>query len=525
MNTRLVVLISGNGSNLQAVIDACRVGGLPAQVVAVISNKSSAYGLARARQAGIPAVVKAKPKEQDRKEYDAELAALVQSYAPDWVVLAGWMRVLSMEFLGRFPNHVVNLHPALPGAFPGIEAIERAFESYQRGEIAHTGVMIHLVPDEGVDVGPVLAQEIVPIQPADTLESLAARIHGVEHRLLVQTLRNLIVSTSPYLSPIKLCLYPVQKLRYGENPHQTATLYSLEPGVGPLGGKFLQGKELSYTNLLDLDLGWRVVTGFERPTIAIIRQVSPCGIASAELLSDAFSLALASDVGEALASSVSGSLASSSAAATGAVVASNRLLDAATVTAMGNLFIECLIAPGYTEEARDLLARRKYCCLIEMPDLSIEPRIELRSIAYGVIKQDVDFGDPAGSAAWRVVSDRQPSEDEWAALRFAWKACIYVRSNAIVLARGAATIGIGGGQPNRADCVRVALLRAGGRAAGAVMASDAFFPSPDAVELAAQAGVTAVVHPGGSVRDQDALDAANRYGMAMLLTGVRHFKH
>lgn len=188
---RLVVLVSGNGSNLQAILDACEIGELPASVVAVISNKADAYGLERAQKAKIAAIAKPKLKTQDRRMYDSELAELVISVNPDWVVLAGWMRVLSSAFLDCFPNRVINLHPALPDTFPGTHAIERAFEAYQRGEVQQTGVMVHLVPDEGVDVGPVLAQEIVAIQPDDTLETLEARVHATEHWLLVETLKSL----------------------------------------------------------------------------------------------------------------------------------------------------------------------------------------------------------------------------------------------------------------------------------------------------------------------------------------------
>ncbi len=191
-NVRLVVLISGSGTNLQAILDACRDGTLPAAVAAVVSNKRDAFGLERARKAGVPAVVKPKPKEQDRREYDSELADLVASYKPDWVILAGWMRVLSSNFLSRFPARVMNLHPALPDAFPGTHAIDRAFEAFQRGEIKGTGVMVHLVPDEGVDSGPVLLQEEVSVLAGDTLESLEARIHSVEHRLLVAAIRKAI---------------------------------------------------------------------------------------------------------------------------------------------------------------------------------------------------------------------------------------------------------------------------------------------------------------------------------------------
>jgi phosphoribosylaminoimidazolecarboxamide formyltransferase / IMP cyclohydrolase len=315
-----------------------------------------------------------------------------------------------------------------------------------------------------------------------------------------------------YLSgaaPLRILAHPEQKLRYGENPHQSATLYTYKPGAGPLGGRVLQGKELSYTNLLDLDGAWRVVTAFERPSVAIVKHVSPCGIASADALPEAFRLALASDP----------------VSAYGGIVAANRTIDAATVGALGNLFIECIVAPGFDAGARELLAKRKNCRLLEMPDAVIEPAFEFRSVTRGVLMQESDFGDPPGAPEWKVVSRRAPTEAEWRGLRFAWKACRFVRSNAIVFAQGEATVGIGGGQPNRVDCVRIAVQRAGERAQGAAMASDAFFPFPDSVQLAAEAGITAAIHPGGSVRDPEAIAAADAAGMAMVVTGVRHFRH
>jgi formyltetrahydrofolate-dependent phosphoribosylglycinamide formyltransferase len=192
MKTRLVVLISGNGSNLQAILDACASGEMQASVVTVISNKPDAHGLTRARNAGVEAVHFPKLENESRRDYDTRLADYVITKLPDYVVLAGWMRLLSSSFLSCFPNRVINLHPALPGTFPGTHAIERAFEAYQRGEIDHTGVMVHLVPDEGVDNGPVLATKSISIYPEDTLELLAARVHGVEHRVLVAVLKKLI---------------------------------------------------------------------------------------------------------------------------------------------------------------------------------------------------------------------------------------------------------------------------------------------------------------------------------------------
>ncbi|MGB8647773.1 MAG: phosphoribosylglycinamide formyltransferase [Anaerolineae bacterium] len=191
-HARIVVLISGTGSNLQAILDACASGELNAQVVAVISDKNQAYGLERARLARVLAIAKVKPKNQERRDYDAELADLVASYHPDWIALAGWMRILTSAFVDRFPNRIINLHPALPGAFPGTHAIERAYYAYCRNEIDHTGVMVHYVSDEQVDAGPALEVETVPIYAEDTVETLEARIHTVEHRLLVSVLKKLV---------------------------------------------------------------------------------------------------------------------------------------------------------------------------------------------------------------------------------------------------------------------------------------------------------------------------------------------
>jgi formyltetrahydrofolate-dependent phosphoribosylglycinamide formyltransferase len=188
---RLVVLASGNGTNLQAILDACADGRLPADVAAVVSNKAGSGALQRAADAGVPFVHAAPHTGEPRPDYDARLADIVSGFDPDWVVLAGWMRILSMSFLGWFPGMVVNLHPALPGELPGVDAIERAWREAQEGRRDHTGVMVHLVPSEGVDDGPVLATATVSIHPSDSLESLTQRVHVVEHRLLVETLATL----------------------------------------------------------------------------------------------------------------------------------------------------------------------------------------------------------------------------------------------------------------------------------------------------------------------------------------------
>jgi phosphoribosylaminoimidazolecarboxamide formyltransferase / IMP cyclohydrolase len=302
--------------------------------------------------------------------------------------------------------------------------------------------------------------------------------------------------------------FPSHTLRYGENPHQSAVYYSYRPGEGPLGGHVIQGKELSYNNLLDLDAAWKAVVQFDSPSICIVKHLSPCGIASAENLAIAYHQAFASDPVSAF----------------GGVISCNRTVDGETAAAMQDLFIECIVAPGFSPEALAVFTHKKNCRVLQMPDLKIEPEYEIRSITRGFLKQAIDFGDPV-DADWKVVSQRQPTEQEWKALKFAWKACQYVKSNAIVFCLDQATVGIGGGQPNRVDSVRIAAAKAGPKAGGAVMASDAFFPFPDSIEVAAAAGITAVIHPGGSVRDQESVDAADKANMAMVVTGYRHFRH
>jgi phosphoribosylaminoimidazolecarboxamide formyltransferase/IMP cyclohydrolase len=307
---------------------------------------------------------------------------------------------------------------------------------------------------------------------------------------------------------LRLELHPIGELRYGENPHQKATLYSYNPETGPLGGNLLRGKALSYNNIMDLDAAWRSVLSFEKPAVCIVKHLSPCGVAASSSLEAAFRSALASDPVSAF----------------GGVLAANRTFDLETANALGDLFVECICAPGFTEEALNVLAARKNLRLLSMPNTSISPDFELRSVNQGVLRQTLDLGDPE-DANWRIVTGRQPTEAEWVGLRFAWRACQPVKSNAIVLAAGEATVGIGSGQPNRVDAVRIAVQRAGPRATGAVMASDAFFPFPDSIIEAAKAGVTAVIAPGGSLRDPDAIEAANLASMAMVFTGVRHFRH
>jgi phosphoribosylaminoimidazolecarboxamide formyltransferase/IMP cyclohydrolase len=353
------------------------------------------------------------------------------------------------------------------------------------------------------------------VTSAETRQRLALRAfaHTRDYDSAIERYLRQAVDPSPQPwalqlpSTLSLSLPQSQEMRYGENPHQVAGLYA-EPGVGPLGGRLLQGKPLSYNNLLDLDAAWSAALSFEEPTIVIVKHLSPCGIASAERLAAAFPAALTSDPVSAF----------------GGVIAANRPVDCATAKEMHELFVEAIAAPSFGDEALECFAQRKPNCRLVAISFPVEEKWSLRSVAGGLLVQSIDRGDPP-EVEWRVVTQRQPADDELAALRFAWQACRHIKSNAIVLARNAATVGIGGGLPSRLDAVKLAVTKAGERTRGAVMASDAFFPFPDAVEVAAEAGVTAVIQPGGSVRDEAVIAAAERLGLAMVFTGARHFRH
>jgi phosphoribosylaminoimidazolecarboxamide formyltransferase/IMP cyclohydrolase len=314
-------------------------------------------------------------------------------------------------------------------------------------------------------------------------------------------------------APLEIPGYaPAQELRYGENPHQAASFHAKD-GRAP----FVQysGKELSYNNLLDLDAAWTAVSELARPGAVLVKHSSPCGIAMAETLPDAYLAALASDPVSAF----------------GGILALNRPVDEALVAALGDLFLEVIAARSFTEGARArLLEKKKNCRVLAMTDAALLGTRQLKSAVGGLLVQDYDAALP-DPAAWTVATQRAPSDAEREALAFAFHAVKHVKSNAIVLAtpRGTdgvmATIGIGGGQTNRVDAVRQAIARAGVKAKGAVLASDAFFPFADSIAEATAAGIVAIAQPGGAIRDREVAEAADAAGMAMVFTGRRHFKH
>jgi phosphoribosylaminoimidazolecarboxamide formyltransferase / IMP cyclohydrolase len=294
-------------------------------------------------------------------------------------------------------------------------------------------------------------------------------------------------------------------LRYGENPHQKAALYSLRQG-GIAAAEQLQGKELSYNNLVDLDAAWQLIREFDRPAAAIVKHTNPCGCAEQSTLAESYRRAFETDPVSAF----------------GGVLAFNRAVDRDTAEEIAKTFVEAIAAPGYDAAARELLAAKKNLRLLAVsraPDENV-----VKSISGGYLVQTPDTHRLERDAC-QVKSERVPNDDEWRALEFAWKVAKHVKSNAIVFAREGQTVGVGAGQMSRVDAVKVGAMKALLPLEGTVLASDAFFPFPDGLEEAARHGITAVIQPGGSVGDEKVIAVANQLGLAMVFTGVRHFRH
>ena len=311
---------------------------------------------------------------------------------------------------------------------------------------------------------------------------------------------------------LSMKLERLELLRYGENPHQDAALYR-----DPLAGdrpcvaraKKVQGKELSYNNLLDADAAFECVAEFSDPAVVIVKHTNPCGVATNANTLVAYQKALACD----------------STSAFGGIVALNRQIDKATAEEIALLFVEVVVAPDANKEALEVLAKKPNVRVLltsTMPDLRASS-LAFRSIFGGILVQERD--NTVFESEPKVVTKRAPTAEEIADMKFAFTVCKHVKSNAIVYAKGGATVGIGAGQMSRIDSARIAAEKGGKRIVDSVMASDAFFPFPDVVHAANEAGATAIIQPGGSKNDQESIDCADRHGMAMVFTGVRHFRH
>jgi phosphoribosylaminoimidazolecarboxamide formyltransferase/IMP cyclohydrolase len=320
-------------------------------------------------------------------------------------------------------------------------------------------------------------------------------------------------SHAPYPEVMSLQLHKVQTLRYGENPHQAAAFYrDAKPPAGALANyRQLQGKELSYNNIADADAAWECVKSFDGPACVIVKHANPCGVAVGADPLTCYQRALTTDPTSAF----------------GGIIAFNRPIDEATVAAVSKQFVEVLIAPSFSEEALALMKAKQNVRLLQIELARAGNQMDVKRVGGGLLVQTPDERRLA-SSEMRIVSDRKPSEAQLADLQFAWQVAHFVKSNAIVFCGGGRTLGVGAGQMSRIDSARIAAIKAanaGLSLQGSVVASDAFFPFRDGLDVVVDAGATAVIQPGGSMRDNEVIDAANERGVAMVFTGVRHFRH
>lgn len=309
---------------------------------------------------------------------------------------------------------------------------------------------------------------------------------------------------------VQVVLEKVQSLRYGENPHQQAAFYrEVDSDGGVANAKQLHGKELSFNNIVDIEASYNLVAEFTEPAAAIIKHTNPCGTGIGATLAEAYKKAYEADPVSAF----------------GGIVALNRPVDLATANEIKQIFVEVVIAPSFDDDAFKILSEKKNIRLmtLPLPDLK-SGRMDMKRVSGGLLLQQADTFDTERSAM-RVVTKRQPTEDEWKQLLFAWKVVKHVKSNAIVVAGGDQTYGVGAGQMNRVGSAKIAFEQAGDKAKGAVLSSDAFFPFRDSIDECAKAGITAVIQPGGSIRDKESIEAADEHGIAMVFTDMRHFKH
>jgi phosphoribosylaminoimidazolecarboxamide formyltransferase/IMP cyclohydrolase len=334
---------------------------------------------------------------------------------------------------------------------------------------------------------------------ANTLDQLA----GTEAH---DTLSFHAASDAPFPSTLRLAYPLAMPLRYGENPHQRAALYNDQSGSGVAGARQLQGKELSYNNLVDLDACWELIQEFDQTAVAIIKHTNPCGTAIGSSVVEAYKLALETDPVSAF----------------GSVIGVNREVDAEAAEEIAKLFVEAVAAPSYTSEALARFATKKNLRLIVVNPG--ETTHVIRQVSGGLLLQDADRARISASDL-KTVTARKPSDPEIDSLLFAWRVCKHVKSNAIVYARNGQTLGVGAGQMSRVDSARFGAMKAVLPLANCVAASDAFFPFADGLEAVAAAGATAVIQPGGSVRDEEVIAAADKLGIAMVFTGIRHFRH
>ncbi|PSQ11505.1 phosphoribosylglycinamide formyltransferase [Halobacteriales archaeon QS_5_70_15] len=524
---RIAGMASNRGRNLTHIADHAPGG---AEFAAVLSNREGAPVLESAAERGIPTEVIVRGENEPREDHEARVLDRLAEYDFDLVCLDGYMRILTEGFLDATPT-VLNVHPSLLPSFPGLDPHEQVLEAGVR----MTGCTVHVV-DEAVDGGPIVTQEAVPVYEGDDTDSLNERVlYEGEFRAYPRAVRwfaedrvevdvdagevHVAGDTAGDLPARRLVSNDhAAGLRYGENPHQDAALYAdptcTEASVVHADQLNEGAKALSYNNYNDVDAALTLVKEFEAPAAAVIKHTNPAGCATGGSLAEAYDRALSTDAMSAF----------------GGIVALNRDCDAPTAERVTDSFKEAVVAPGYTDAALDVLRGAENLRVLRVGGLGeATERLSEKPLVGGRLVQERDLQSLAAGDL-EVVTEREPTDEQVESMLFAWQVVKHVKSNAIVFATGTETVGVGMGQVSRVDAVRLAAMKAeehaeGKRSEGAVMASDAFFPFPDGIETAAEAGIEAVIQPGGSVNDEDVIAAADEHEMAMAFTGSRAFRH
>jgi phosphoribosylaminoimidazolecarboxamide formyltransferase/IMP cyclohydrolase len=535
---KLAGMASNRGRNLTNIHDLAPGG---AELAVVLTNSEDAPILDAAEKRGIPTETVVQRDDEDRREHEQRVVDALADYDFDLVCLDGYMRVLSETFLDPMPT-TLNVHPSLLPSFPGMDAWGDALDY----GVDVVGCTVHAVTDavaedgslieDEVDGGPVVTQEPIPVYEGDTRDDLQDRVlyQGemkaypravgwfAEDRVDIDWDANTVSVTDDTGGE-----FPERRvvsedrhadLRYGENPHQDAALYAdvtcEEASVVTAPEVNDAEKGMGYNNYNDADAALNLVKEFDEPAAAVIKHTNPAGCAVADSISQAYADALSTDAKSAF----------------GGIVSLNRTCDAATAEQIIDTYKEVVVAPGYTDGALDTLAEKEKLRVLDVREtFDISEPVTEKDLVGGTLVQERDQQAPTVDDL-EIVTEREPTDEQLDSMLFAWRTIKHVKSNAILFATGTETVGVGAGQVSRVDAVEIAKMKAerdadGKSADGAVMASDAFFPFPDGIEEAAAAGIEAVIQPGGSVNDDDVIDAADEHDMAMVFTGSRCFRH
>ena len=535
---QLAGMASNRGRNLLNIADRTPGG---AAVGVILTDSREAPVLDAAEKREIPTVVVEREDGESRESHEERVIDALLEYEFELVCLDGYMRILSDTFLDEMPT-TLNVHPSLLPSFPGADGWGDALDA----GVSVTGCTVHVVTDatdddgsvieEQIDAGPIVTQEPVPVYEGDTSAELKERVlyQGefaaypraikwfAEDRVTVEYDENEVVVEGDSDGP-----FPARRigtddraatLRYGENPHQDAALYAdftVDEASVVHGTQLNEGtKALSYNNYLDADATLDLIKEFDEPAAAVIKHTNPAGCATAETLADAYERALSTDPLSAF----------------GGIVGLNRECDDTTAEQIIDSFKEVVVAPTYTDDALSVLREKENLRIIEVGDLGERTdTLTEKSLVGGTLVQERNLKEVTADDL-EVVTEREPTDEQLETMLFAWKVIKHVKSNAILFAKGTETVGVGMGQVSRVDAVRLASMKADEHAErkdadGAVMASDAFFPFPDGIEHAAEAGIEAVIQPGGSKNDDMVIETAEEHGMTMAFTGGRCFRH